>query len=79
MLKRYDVTLPFSGMLVVTVEAEDEKGAIDAALDVDSMRIDGKNGAEILEVEVTRALTRGNVFRGVLNEASAVLSLGEDE
>ena len=78
-MKRYDVTVPFTGMLVVTVEAEGEKEAIDAALDVDSMKIEGKNGAEILEVEVTRAVTKGNVFRGVLNEASAVLSLGEDE
>lgn len=71
-MKRWAVTLPISGRLVVEVEAETEEQALDAALEVDA-----KDGD--LEWETHRRLVYGNVFAGMQREAEVELLGDEDE
>lgn len=76
-MKRYDVTLPVVGQVVVTVEAEDEESAIEAALGLDPFPInaDGVNGAEIIELNTVRRVVTSNVLHAPLNEAEATEAL----
>lgn len=63
-LKTWNVAVPITGVVYVTVEAADEESAIEAALDKA-----GDN--EIEEWEAHRRIVGGNVFYGTLNEAEA--------
>ena len=65
--KRWSVSVPFTGYVVVEVEADDEKSAIEAALESDKLDI---NDCE--ECEFHDYVARGNVFYGVQNEAEAL-------
>jgi hypothetical protein len=67
----YSVQLPFTGYCVVEVEADSAEDAIEAAFE----KADASNPEE---VEFHKAIVTGNVFRGVLNKASAEC-LEEDE
>lgn len=70
-MKRYAVTLPVSGRLLVEVEAENEDEALDKAFEVDA-----KDGD--LEWETHRRLVYGNVFAGMQREAEVEL-IEDDE
>lgn len=63
--KEFDVCLPITGVVYVTVEAEDKESAITAALNSD-LSLD-----DIEEWEAHRHITQGNVFYGNQNSASA--------
>lgn len=80
MSKRYDVTLPVYGLVIVTVEANSEKEAIEAALSLDPfpLKVETVGDAELLELETVGRITSGNVLHVSQNAAEAVLSIGED-
>lgn len=64
----YSVTLPVTGYIVIDVEADDEKSAIDAALNSKNLKTD-----MIEEWEVHRYTNRGNIAYGSVTVASAEL------
>ena len=72
-LKNWDVSLPMSGKLFVTVEAESEEDAIEKALNSDLT-------TDMLEEwEAHEKICEGNVCHAVHWDAEAELAFGEDE
>jgi hypothetical protein len=65
-VKTWNVAVPLSGVIYVTVEAENEKDAIEKALQSDDLKLDN-----VEEWNASRYLVQGNVFYGVLSEANA--------
>lgn len=65
--KRFSVSVPFTGYVVIEVDADDEESAIAAALM--SEDLDFKNAEE---VEFHKRVVRGNVCSAVLSEAEAM-------
>lgn len=63
-LKEYEVTLPSSGTIYMTVQAANEDAAIEQALDTCEQ-------SDINSWEAHRYLVRGNVFYGERSEAYA--------
>ncbi len=63
--KRWSVSVPFTGYVVVEVAADDEKSAIEKALSSDLDIHDCE------ECEFHDVIVGGNVFYGVQNEAEA--------
>jgi hypothetical protein len=63
----FNVCLPITGIIWVTVEAEDEDDAIDEALGSDQLET-----SNIAEWEALRRICSGNVLHAQLNEAYAV-------
>ena len=71
-MKQYTVTLPVAGSVQVYVEAENEKAAIDAALESADFRVNGgKNTEPGEEWAVLRRITSGNVCHAPVWEAEA--------
>jgi hypothetical protein len=66
MAKKWMVTLPLTGTITVQVEAENERDAIDTALEGGDFKTENIN-----EWEVVRQIVRGNVFSGLMNSAEA--------
>lgn len=64
-MARYTVTLPITGIVMIEVDADDERSAIDAALSSDATL------ADIESWETHRMVCEGNVYRGELNAACA--------
>ena len=60
-MKTYNITLPITGIIYKTVEAESEEKAI--ALAIDESTID-----DIEEWEIHLKIVSGNVFYGIQNE-----------
>lgn len=75
-MKTYNVCLPLTGTIWVTVEAESEEAAIDAAFDSEDITTEN-----IHEWETHRQICRGNVLSASVNEAYAEedTSFGDDE
>lgn len=76
-MPKFLCSIPYAGSLLVSVEAEDEKAAIDAALRA-SFRIepdkDQESGIDYVEpneCETLQDITRGNVCYAPLRSASA--------
>ena len=71
-MKTYNVTIPCTLSVCVTVEAEDEKSAKEAALNVDfrlDLQSEDKEASpEIVEFETHEQICRGNVFYGCINK-----------
>lgn len=65
MAKTWNVSLPFTGYVVVEVEAENEREAIEAALNGEVTTDD------IEQWEVVKEIVQGNVFFGMRNRAEA--------
>lgn len=64
-MKKYNVTIPIAGSYTVEVEAEDEEGAIDEALE-------RQGDADLdIEWEAMQEICRGNVCYAPVWEASA--------
>ena len=63
----FNVCLPITGIIWVTVEAEDEEGAIEAALHSEAL-----NNDNIEEWEAHRRICTGNILHAQMNEAYAV-------
>jgi hypothetical protein len=63
----FNVCLPITGIIWVTVEAEDEDDAIDEALGSDQLET-----SNIEEWEALRRICSGNALHAQLNEAYAV-------
>lgn len=61
--KTWNVTVPISGRVFVTVEAADEESAIEAALEAVG-DVDQRN----VEWEAHRRIVSGNCFHGMQNE-----------
>lgn len=73
-MKRYDVTIPVAGHIVLTVEAESEKDAIEKALETDVTR------DQIEEWTMLKQFHQGNVcYCPSPWEATAELAFGETE
>ena len=67
-MKKYNVIIPCTMGVMVTVEAEDEKAAKEASFQVDfRVKIVGKN-AELVEFETHDRISYGNVYCGCVNE-----------
>ena len=73
MSKNYDVTLPITGTIVVSVDADSEEDAIEKALHCNGLISDN-----IESWEVHERICRGNVLYAELNEAFAELAFGEE-
>jgi len=67
-MPRYEVQLPITGYAIIEVEAEDEKSAIDVALQSEDLTL-----SSIETWAAVEQVVEGNVFYGELNEASAEL------
>ena len=74
----YNVTIPCTMAVCVTVEADNEGAAIDAAYDVNwSVKIEPFDDAakvaapDVVEVETHRKVVEGNVYHGCINEPDA--------
>ena len=63
-MKRYAVSLPFTGYMHFEVEAESEEEALDRAYEVEF------NQENIAELEYHTEVCTGNVFHGVMNEVN---------
>lgn len=74
MSKQYDVSLPITGILLVTVEAESEDDAIRKAFESDQLIIDN-----IEEWDVHEKIVEGNILYASHNNAYAELAFGEEE
>jgi len=73
-MKSYDVCLPLTGKIYVTVEAESERDAIKKAFCSEELLRDN-----IVEWEVCEMIVEGNVFHGLENRAHAELAFGEED
>ena len=60
-MKEFTVTLPISGYVVVSVEAENEEKAVNEAIATASFN-------EIEEWECHRHVVKGNIFYGIRND-----------
>lgn len=69
--KRWSVAVPFTGVVYVEVEADDEDAAIDAAMDEASLMGDDGRINDTIEWEAHRHVVRGNVCYAHTREASA--------
>jgi len=67
----WTVLVPITGYIPVSVEADSEKEAIEAAFESEELNLDN-----VGEWEAHKAIVQGNVFHGSRNEAEAIL---EDE
>ena len=74
MSKNYDVALPITGVIVVTVEADSEEDAIEKALGSDQLETENIESWEAHEI-----ICQGNVLYAEQNEAEAQLAFGEEE
>lgn len=72
-MKTWSVAVPITGIIYVTVEAKNEKAAIEAALQSEDLTLDNCESWNAHE-----QIVRGNVFSGELNIAEAELE-SEDE
>lgn len=71
----YTVLIPCTMAVAVTVEAENESAAANAALNVDfQVKLEGGGDAapEINEFETHRKITHGNVYQGCINEIEVI-------
>ena len=67
-MKKYNVIIPCTMGVMVTVEAEDEKAAKEASFQVDFwVKIVGEN-AELVAFETHDRISYGNVYCGCVNE-----------
>ena len=67
----YTVIIPCTLAIAVTVEAENEEAAKEAAFKVDfNLAIEsvGEGNPEIIDFESHNQITRGNVYSGCINE-----------
>jgi hypothetical protein len=64
-MKKYQVTIPISGVIYVDVEAESEEEALEKGLEMELKTQD------IAEWETHSQIVQGNVFHGHTNTASA--------
>lgn len=73
-MKKYNVCIPFTGVIVVTVDADNEKSAKFVALEyTDSIKIDIKMEDSDIDVDLSELqfheyIVEGNVFLGCLNK-----------
>ena len=65
--KEFEVCIPITGVIWVTVEAENEKDAIKAAFESEELTLD-----HVEEWEAHEAICTGNVLHASQNEAYAV-------
>lgn len=65
-MKEYDVKVPITGFMVITVDAENEEDAIEKALEYDYSYED------VEEWSAVRKVSEGNVFYGYINEAEVI-------
>ena len=74
-MPRYTVTIPCTMAVVVSVEADDEEGAKEAAFNVDfnvELKGDPDASPEIIEFETHEQITKGNVYYGCINEMEVI-------
>lgn len=75
-MNTYNVSVPITGVLVVTVQASDEKEAENLALQAD-WTCEIINNSDFLieldQIDTHRQICRGNMFGGCLNEIEAEL------
>lgn len=74
-MNEYYVTIPCTMAVCVTVKADSEEAAIEAAFDItwsiDVAPFDDADAAaapEVVEMETHRKIVEGNVFHGCINE-----------
>ena len=63
----YEVCVPFTGKIWVTVEADSEKDAIEAAFESEQLNLDN-----VEEWEAHKIICEGNVLHASQNEAYAI-------
>jgi hypothetical protein len=78
----YNVYVPITGVLTITVKAENEEEAKEMALDSQvALKIehDDANHVELNEFEMHKQIVRGNVFHGCMNDIDVELVEEYDE
>lgn len=73
MSKTYEVNIPFTGSIWTSIEANSEEEVIRLAIETCDLNLNltSELGFEVDQWELHDNVTQGNVFYGVLNEASA--------
>lgn len=72
-MKEYEVCLPFTGVIWVTVEANSEKEAIEAAFQSEDLKLENCD-----EWEAHEEICTGNVLHASQNTAYAIETKSED-
>lgn len=78
-MNKYNVAVPFTGVMIIELEAENEKSAKDLAIDFgESIEIDVKSPnkeiyVELSQLEFCEQIVKGNVFFGCQNEIDVEL------
>jgi hypothetical protein len=79
-MKNYQITMPFTGYAVRTIEANSKEEALQQFNDDTIMSVDLNGGnVEHIEWDFTRTIVQGNVFYGIQNEMDIEVVDGEDE
>lgn len=73
MANKFDVAVPITGVIYVTVEAENEEEAIEKALESEELTLEN-----IETWEAHRHIVQGNVFYGEQNEIEVVDEYDEE-
>lgn len=73
----YEVIIPGTFSLLVQVEADDPKEAENIAMGTD-VRFETHGKCELLEMDLHREITRGNIFYGVQNTIEVIEVEGDD-
>lgn len=74
-MPKFDVRIPFTGVLYIQVEAESEERAKEIAMDEPvhlQIRQNYVGGLQLEELETHDMITEGNVFYGLLNEVEVM-------
>jgi len=73
MSKTYEVSIPFTGSIWTSIEADSEEEAIQLAIETCDPTLNpiSELGFELDQWDLHNNVTQGNVFYGVLNEAYA--------
>ena len=74
MSKYYDVSLPITGVIIVTVEADSEDEAVQKAFESDQLVLDN-----IESWSPHEKIVEGNIFHGERNDVDVDLAHGEEE
>jgi len=80
-MKTYIVQIPITMRVVGSVAADNEKHAIEKAMEIFDMEIKAKSelGFTIEEWEIHQYVTKGNVSYAVCSEADAELEYDDEE
>ena len=67
-MKKYNISVPFTGYFNVTIDADNEEDAIEKAFECEPFNDSSKDGSYVEELQYHREVNRGNCTSVTLNE-----------